>query len=109
MFPVQHEGDVLQRYLRLPTEVAPSPLTELKSPLTRCERVVKDMAPQHQDVVHLQVAVVKSIIDVVSKKQLGGVLRLHEIDYDPTDTQKVLRSRLKNHIGLRRIRERGAM
>ena len=63
-----------------------------------CERVVKDMAPRHQDVVHLQVAVLKSIIDVVSKKQLGKVLRLHEIDYDPTDTQKVLRSRLKNHI-----------
>jgi hypothetical protein len=62
-----------------------------------CKRVVRDAAPQGADVVHLQVIVLRHIIDIASKKQLCKILELHGIDYEPAEKKKTLKSRLKRY------------
>jgi hypothetical protein len=62
-----------------------------------CERVLRDAGLKQQDAVHLQVAVLAHVVGIASKKQLCKILDLHGIDYEPTDSKKMLRLRLKRY------------
>jgi hypothetical protein len=62
-----------------------------------CERVVRDASPRAADVVHLQVIVLRHIVDIASKKQLCKILDLHGVDYEPAEKKKMLKSRLRRY------------
>ena len=56
------------------------------------------MTPLYRTSVYLQLIAFRSILDSASRKQLMGVLDLHEIAYSPGDSMKKLRLYLKRHI-----------
>jgi len=63
-----------------------------------CDRVMKEMSPSLNDVIHTQVSVLQCIRDVLSTHQLRRVLDLHGVNYDDCDSKKKLKSRLKRYI-----------
>ena len=71
---------------------------ENKDSAPGCEEVAKKAGIVRENSVHLQITVLKRVIEVASKKQLCNVLDIHEIEYDAADKFKKLRDRLKKYI-----------
>jgi len=63
-----------------------------------CKRVTTDAHLSHMDAIHLQVNILRRIIDIGSRKQLRMILDLHEVHYEDADKIKRLRARLRKHI-----------
>ena len=63
-----------------------------------CEQLARDARPRQTNAIHLQVAVLWSIIENASKQQLHKIFDLHDIDYEPTDKKKTLKTRLRRYI-----------
>jgi len=69
-----------------------------KSKSPGCKRVTRDADLSHKDAVHLQVTILRRIVEVGSRNQLMKILDLHEVSYEDTDKIKKLRTRLRKHI-----------
>jgi hypothetical protein len=63
-----------------------------------CKQIAGDTVMSYEDSVHLQVAILRCIISIGSKKQLSKILDLQDIYYEETDKVKKLRLRLKKFV-----------
>ena len=63
-----------------------------------CGRISMDPSYSLRNAVHLQVIVLNIVEEAASKKQISKVLDLHEITYNPADSRKMLKWRLRKYI-----------
>jgi hypothetical protein len=78
--------------------VAQGKCAENMSSAPGCEVLIKDPTVTREDAVHLQVAVLRYVVESASKKQLQKVLDLYDISYGPGEKFKGLRRRLKKYL-----------